>query len=147
VFALSPDAFGNGVVTRVIGNPVRSEIASLRRRRSASRSAAADPLLVFGGSLGAARLNTVLHTRWRGSPAASTSTYAISRRALVDSARRAYRGGGGGRARHALHRGHGGEYGWADLVICRAGALSPGPSWPRPPGVGAILVPPAIAVR
>ncbi len=59
VYAAFPDAFGSGVVAQVIGNPVRAEIAALPppAERFALRSGAIR-ILVIGGSLGAARLNS-----------------------------------------------------------------------------------------
>lgn len=74
-FPESRDAFPRAVEVRVVGNPLRSEIASLDRtalRDEGCRAFGLDPtrrtILVTGGSLGAARLNEAaagLAHRWR----------------------------------------------------------------------------------
>ena len=126
----------------VIGNPVRREITLLPAPPSASpRAADRFALLIVGGSQGAARLNAIV-------------PFALARAEHVDLARRA------ASVRRALDRvraaqlrtgRHDGArlqpfiddmaeaYGWADLVICRAGALTV--SELAAAGVAAILVP------
>ncbi len=61
VYTAFPGAFGSGVVAHQIGNPVRTDIASLPPPavRFAYRSGAIR-ILVVGGSQGAARLNSVV---------------------------------------------------------------------------------------
>jgi UDP-N-acetylglucosamine--N-acetylmuramyl-(pentapeptide) pyrophosphoryl-undecaprenol N-acetylglucosamine transferase len=146
VFAAFPDAFGNGVVTRVIGNPVRREIAALPppAQRFAHRGGPIR-ILVFGGSLGAARLNAVLpHALARLAGRVEIDVRHQSGERWVESARRAY-GEAGVAARVTPYIEDMAEsYGWADLVICRAGALTV--SELAAAGVGAILVPLPIAV-
>ena len=151
VYAAFPNAFGRGVVTTVIGNPVRADIASLPppALRFADRSGAIR-ILVVGGSLGAARLNTVLpHTlaRLAGRIALEVRHQAGER--WLESARRAYAEAGvavSGAAVAGLTvrvtpyiDDMAAAYAWADLVICRAGALTI--SELACAGVGAILVP------
>ena len=57
----------------------------------------------------------------------------------IEAARASYAQAGVRADVRALHRGHGEAYAWADLVICRAGALTV--SELAAAGVGAILVP------
>lgn len=142
VLSAFPKAFPPGVKDEVVGNPVRAEILAqdppalrFARREGALR------LLVVGGSLGASRLNAVvpfavaqvaqaglvLHVRHqageRGFEAARTA-YAEARvpadiSPFIDDMARAYAD--------------------ADLVICRAGALTV--SELAAVGVASVLVP------
>jgi UDP-N-acetylglucosamine--N-acetylmuramyl-(pentapeptide) pyrophosphoryl-undecaprenol N-acetylglucosamine transferase len=141
VFAAFPDAFGNGVVTHVIGNPVRKEIAALPPPavRFANRSGAIR-VLVVGGSLGAARLNTVLpHALARLAGRISLDVRHQSGERWIDAARRAYAEAGVRAQVVPFIEDMAAAYAWADLVICRAGALTI--SELAAAGVGAILVP------
>lgn len=133
-----PGSFAAAVDARVTGNPIRAEIAALpapqpigdRRLR----------LLVFGGSQGAQALN-------EGVPAAL---------ALIDEDLRPEVRHQAGRDRHAAtaaaYRSHAVDaeivefiddmdaaYRWADLAICRAGALTV--SELMAAGLPAVLVP------
>lgn len=136
-----PESFGPGVRTRAIGNPVRREIAraAAPAERFAQRSG---PLrvLVVGGSQGATRLNGVVpfalarlavHTplevkhqageRWIGMARESYAQAALAAEVvpfIEDMAE---------------------AYAWADLVVCRSGALTI--SELAAVGVGSILVP------
>jgi UDP-N-acetylglucosamine--N-acetylmuramyl-(pentapeptide) pyrophosphoryl-undecaprenol N-acetylglucosamine transferase len=146
VYAAFPDAFGNGVVTHVIGNPVRREIASLPppAQRFAQRGGPIR-ILVFGGSLGAARLNGVLpHALARLAGRIAIDVRHQSGERWIDSTRRAYREAGVAARVTPYIEDMAEGYGWADLVICRAGALTV--SELAAAGVGAILVPLPIAV-
>jgi len=133
-----PAAFAAGEVT---GNPVRSEIASLAppAQRGVGQR---EPLrlLVLGGSLGALAINS-----------------------LVPEALALLNGGAGFEVRHQCGRQHEQQtrdnyakaavaasvepfiadmaqaYGWADFVVCRAGALTV--SELAAAGVGALLIP------
>ncbi|MEO7775402.1 MAG: undecaprenyldiphospho-muramoylpentapeptide beta-N-acetylglucosaminyltransferase [Steroidobacteraceae bacterium] len=143
VLTAFPDAFGAGVQTRVIGNPVRREIASLPppAERFATRSGAIH-LLVVGGSLGAARLNSVVPAALASVIANSTLRFDVRHQAgerWADAARASY-------ARAAVVADvapfiadMAEAYAWADLVVCRAGALTI--SELAAAGVGAVLVP------
>lgn len=142
VLSAFPKAFPPGVKDEVVGNPVRAEITAqeppavrFARRDGALR------LLVVGGSLGAARLNAVvpfavaqlaeagitLHVRHQAGERgidAARAAYAEARvpgevTPFIDDMARAYAD--------------------ADLVICRAGALTV--SELAAVGVASILVP------
>jgi UDP-N-acetylglucosamine--N-acetylmuramyl-(pentapeptide) pyrophosphoryl-undecaprenol N-acetylglucosamine transferase len=122
VLSAFPRAFPPGVEAQVVGNPVRAEIAMqpppaerFARREGALR------LLVVGGSLGASRLNAVVPFAL-----AQLATEGLTLRVRhqagergIDAARAAYAD--------------------ADLVICRAGALTI--SELAAVGVASILVP------
>jgi len=160
VFAAFPDAFGSGVAAQVIGNPVRADIAALAPPavRFAARSGAIR-LLVVGGSLGAARLNSIVPHALaqlanagivgKGDTAGMAGTAGTagihlevhhqSGERWIENARRAYFAAGV-RAQVAPYiEDMAAAYGWADLVLCRAGALTV--SELAAAGVGAILVP------
>jgi UDP-N-acetylglucosamine--N-acetylmuramyl-(pentapeptide) pyrophosphoryl-undecaprenol N-acetylglucosamine transferase len=141
VYTAFPGAFGNGVVAHQIGNPVRAEIASLPPPavRFAYRSGAIR-ILVVGGSQGAARLNSVVPhalARLAGSVRVEVRHQAGERG--EESARRAYAAALVPAEVSAFIEDMAEAYGWADLVICRAGALTV--SELACAGVGAILVP------
>jgi UDP-N-acetylglucosamine--N-acetylmuramyl-(pentapeptide) pyrophosphoryl-undecaprenol N-acetylglucosamine transferase len=121
-----PNSFGDRVHAVRVGNPVRPEIAAIAppERRYPGREGRAR-LLVFGGSQGAARLNAVL-------PAALAELPATLRPEVLHQT---------GNAGHAdtvqAYRSRGIEadvrpfiddmasaYGWADLAVCRSGALT-----------------------
>lgn len=128
----------NGVTT---GNPVRAAIASLAApaERFAARSGALR-LLVLGGSLGAEALNGAVPEALAALPAAARPQ--VWHQAGKRHAERT-------QARYREHAVDGrvepfiadmaAAYGWADLVICRAGALTVAEL--AAAGVGSILVP------
>jgi len=109
-----------------VGNPVRPEIAELPapETRCAGREGRAR-LLVFGGSLGARALNELV-------PAAIGSLAAGSRPEIrhqagsrtLETARRAYAQAGVEASVEAFIEDMAAAYAWADLVVCRAGALT-----------------------
>lgn len=141
VLAAFPDAFDRSIPVRVIGNPVRREFFDLPEpaARFAARSATIR-LLVVGGSQGAIKLNTIvpLTLARMGSRIAFDVRHQAGPR-WIDGARKSYA--------EARVRGEvtafiddiAAAYGWADLVICRAGALTI--SELAAAGVAAILVP------
>lgn len=144
VLAGFPGAFPAGVAARVIGNPVREDIAALPApaQRFAGRSGPVR-LLVVGGSLGAARLNAVLPqalaqlARDPAAPRFQVRHQAGEKHA--QAAREAYAAAGVeaevtpfiGDMCEALS--------WADLAVCRAGALTIAEL--AAAGLGAVLVP------
>jgi len=134
-------SFGAGVRARAIGNPVRREIISttLPAERFGARSG---PLriLVVGGSQGALRLNTVVPLAL----AAVGARLRIEVRHQAGSrwheaAERAYAAAGVSAQVVPFIEDMAAAYGWADLVVCRSGALTI--SELAAAGVGAILVP------
>jgi len=141
VFAAFPDSFPESVGCRTIGNPIRREIAEIPPP-AARWNGRAGPLrlLVLGGSLGALKLNEAV-------PAA-LGTLAPDARPVVrhqagertlDTAQEAYRAAGVDAEITAFIADMAAAYAWADLVICRAGALTV--SEVAAAGVAAVFVP------
>jgi UDP-N-acetylglucosamine--N-acetylmuramyl-(pentapeptide) pyrophosphoryl-undecaprenol N-acetylglucosamine transferase len=140
-----PGSFGSRIRALAIGNPVRADIAALaapplrfaeRERRSR--------LLVFGGSQGAQRLNSVV-------------PQALARVALEQRPQVRHQTGERGletaRAAYAQAQVEAevlpfiddmaAAYAWADLAVCRAGAMTV--TELQAAGLGAIFVPLAVA--
>jgi UDP-N-acetylglucosamine--N-acetylmuramyl-(pentapeptide) pyrophosphoryl-undecaprenol N-acetylglucosamine transferase len=136
-----PGSFSASVHARTIGNPVRADIAAIPEPQV--RFAGREPrarLLVFGGSQGAQRLNAVVPE--------ALSRLERARRPQVrhqagerglEAARAAY---------HALAveaevlpfiEDMAAAYAWADLALCRAGAMTIAEL--QAAGLGALLVP------
>jgi UDP-N-acetylglucosamine--N-acetylmuramyl-(pentapeptide) pyrophosphoryl-undecaprenol N-acetylglucosamine transferase len=136
-----PNSFGRGVKARAIGNPVRHDISAVPppAGRFAPRNGAVR-ILVIGGSQGAARLNAVVPfalARLAGSITFDVRHQAGER--WIDAGRQSY---ANARVRADVRpfiEDMAEAYGWADLVICRSGALTV--SELAAVGVGAILVP------
>jgi UDP-N-acetylglucosamine--N-acetylmuramyl-(pentapeptide) pyrophosphoryl-undecaprenol N-acetylglucosamine transferase len=136
-----PDSFGREVHARVIGNPVRRDISALSspQERFAGRSGPMR-LLVFGGSQGAARLNAVVPfalARLAGKVAFDVRHQAGER--WLDEGRASYARAGVRADVRPFIDDMAEAYAWADLVICRAGALTV--SELAAAGIGAVLVP------
>jgi UDP-N-acetylglucosamine--N-acetylmuramyl-(pentapeptide) pyrophosphoryl-undecaprenol N-acetylglucosamine transferase len=136
-----PGSFGGGVQARCIGNPVRADIAAAPQPavRFAGRDNPAR-VLVLGGSQGAQRLNRLLpealsliETRARPRVRHQTGERGL------EAALAAYA------AAHVVAEvlpfidDMAAAYTWADLAICRAGALTIGEL--QAAGLGAVLVP------
>lgn len=129
---------------RWVGNPVRPEIAALDSptARYAERDGAGEPLrlLVVGGSLGAQALNQAL-------PKAMALIPEQDRPRIVHQAgeahlpglRESYEAAGVQATCVAFVNDMAGAYEWADIVICRAGALTVAEL--AAAGVASILVP------
>ncbi|NLG75589.1 MAG: undecaprenyldiphospho-muramoylpentapeptide beta-N-acetylglucosaminyltransferase [Xanthomonadaceae bacterium] len=141
-----PASFPPHAKAQRVGNPVRREIAAIAppAQRFAERSGRLR-VLIFGGSQGAARLNAVV-------PAAFAMIDAAERPAIIhqagerhlDVAREMYAKHGVQADVRAFIDDMAEAYAWADLVICRAGALTV--SEIAAAGLGAVFVPFAAAV-
>jgi UDP-N-acetylglucosamine--N-acetylmuramyl-(pentapeptide) pyrophosphoryl-undecaprenol N-acetylglucosamine transferase len=136
-----PGSFGTDVQARTIGNPVRRDISTLPppAERFAGRTGPIR-VLVIGGSQGAARLNAVVPfalKRLSGSLAFDVRHQAGER--WVEAGRASYAQAGVRADVRPFIEDMSEAYAWADLVICRAGALTI--SELAAAGVGAILVP------
>jgi UDP-N-acetylglucosamine--N-acetylmuramyl-(pentapeptide) pyrophosphoryl-undecaprenol N-acetylglucosamine transferase len=136
-----PGSFGADIPAHAIGNPVRADIAAVAApaTRFAARSGAMR-LLVLGGSQGATRLNAVVPFAL----ARLTDTISIETRhqageRWLEPARTNYASAGVRASVVPFIDDMAAAYAWADLVICRAGALTV--SELAAVGVGAILVP------
>ncbi len=139
-----PGSFGPGVVARDIGNPVREEFFALPAPalRFALRDAGIR-ILVIGGSQGAARLNSTVPAALALLAARThAGRYLVRHQAGergLEAARAAYAAAGVAGEVLPFIDDVAVAYGWADLVVCRAGALTV--SELAAVGVGAILVP------
>ncbi|MGD9598921.1 MAG: undecaprenyldiphospho-muramoylpentapeptide beta-N-acetylglucosaminyltransferase [Steroidobacteraceae bacterium] len=141
VLTAFPDAFDAAQPARVIGNPVRPEFFALGAPadRAAGRGAVLR-LLVVGGSQGATKLNAVVPfavARLAGSVRFEVRHQAGPR--WIDAARKSYADAGADAKVMAFIDDIAEAYAWADLVICRSGALTV--SELAAAGVASILVP------
>ena len=130
-----------GARSRFIGNPVRRELLQLPppSRRWAQRSGSLR-LLVLGGSLGAKPLNDVMPRFLNGLPADQRpAVWHQTGDQHIGQVRHRYQQAGlEARVDPFIHD-MAAAYGWADLVLCRAGALTVAELMAV--GIGAILVP------
>jgi UDP-N-acetylglucosamine--N-acetylmuramyl-(pentapeptide) pyrophosphoryl-undecaprenol N-acetylglucosamine transferase len=146
VFEAFPGSFAPGRRAIATGNPVRQAIVDLPPpRERLARRGGPGRLLVVGGSLGAKALNELVpqalalipeDERPKVRHQAGQQTLEVARQAYADA---------GVEAEVTPFIDDMAEaYGWADLVVCRAGALTV--SELAAAGVGAILVPYPFAV-
>ena len=143
VLTAFPGAFAPGVAVREIGNPVRSDIVALPdpAQRFAGRCGPIR-LLIVGGSLGAARLNSMVPQALAEAQRRGTVEFDVRHQAgerLLESARAAYVQTRVRAQVSAFIEDIAAAYAWADLIICRAGALTV--SELAAAGLGAVLVP------
>lgn len=136
-----PGSFGGDVITRCTGNPVRTDLAQLPapEQRLAERNGRLR-VLVVGGSLGAQVFNQQV-------PAALAQMAEGDRPDVrhqcgeknLDAARSAYEQSGVEARLEPFIKDMAEAYDWADVVLCRSGALTVSELCAA--GVGAILVP------
>lgn len=133
-----PDAFP-GKET-VVGNPVRSEITDLPppRERFKARGDAIH-LLVLGGSQGARALNEAVPQALRQLHGATIEIRHQCGEKMRDDASRAYEAAGVAASIEPFIADMAAAYAWADMVVCRAGALTLAEVCAA--GVGSVLVP------
>jgi len=141
-----PGSFSGRVTTRVVGNPVRPDIFALAEpeQRLAGRTG---PLrvLVLGGSQGALALNVTVAQAMALLPAdGRPEIYHQAGRATLARAEAAYADACVQARVEAFIDDMAAAYGWADLVICRSGALTVAEL--AAAGVGSILIPYPAAV-
>ncbi len=130
-----------------VGNPVRAEIAAVqapderfgqRGNRSTVR------LMIFGGSQGAKVLNEIVPAALALITALEIEIWHQTGRSGVEATVAAYAGNGMDARIEPFISDMAEAYGWADLVICRAGALTIAEL--AAVGVGSVLVPYPAAV-
>jgi UDP-N-acetylglucosamine--N-acetylmuramyl-(pentapeptide) pyrophosphoryl-undecaprenol N-acetylglucosamine transferase len=144
VLTAFPSAFPNLRKARLIGNPVRRDIAELPppAQRFAGREGAIR-LLVVGGSLGAMRLNNTVPRALALLAGAGTAPGFVVRHQTgdkhLDATRAVYAESGITAEVSAFITDMAEALAWADLVICRAGALAIAEL--AAAGVAALLVP------
>jgi len=139
-----PKALANG---RLVGNPIREAITHLdapeqRMNERATENAAALRVLVLGGSLGAAALNETLPAAValiREQGQVSLDIWHQTGKRHIDAARGLYDERGVIARVDAFIDDMADAYRWADVIVCRSGALTV--SEIAAAGVGAILVP------
>lgn len=136
-----PGSFGPARRAQLTGNPVRPEISALAApEERLSGRAGAVRLLVLGGSLGAQALNESLPAALaRVAPEDRPEVRHQAGRGKDEATRAAYAAAGVAAEVTPFLEEMAAAYGWADLVICRAGALTVAEL--AAAGIGAILVP------
>ena len=140
-----PGSFDKKFRARFVGNPVRAEIAAVPQpaARFAGRSGRAR-LLVFGGSLGAQRLNAMVPLALAQlDPATRPQVRHQAGERGIDAARTAYREARVEAEVTPFIEDMATAYGWADVAVCRAGAMTIAEL--QAAGLGALLVPLPIA--
>lgn len=136
-----PDSFAAALRPATVGNPVRPEIASLPPPvvRFAAHDAPAR-LLVLGGSQGARALNEgVPRVLATFDPASRPQVRHQCGEQMVERATQAYAQAGIDARLEPFIADMAEAYAWADLVVCRAGALTLAELCAA--GVGSVLVP------
>jgi UDP-N-acetylglucosamine--N-acetylmuramyl-(pentapeptide) pyrophosphoryl-undecaprenol N-acetylglucosamine transferase len=141
-----PGSFGARVHASTIGNPVREDIAAIAApaERFAGRRESRARLLVFGGSQGAQRLNTVLpQAIAKLKPQDRPQVLHQSGARGLESTRAAYLEAKVEAEVLPFIDDMAKTYAWADLAVCRAGAMTVAEL--QAAGLGAIFVPLPIA--
>jgi UDP-N-acetylglucosamine--N-acetylmuramyl-(pentapeptide) pyrophosphoryl-undecaprenol N-acetylglucosamine transferase len=140
-----PGSFPPGARAQTVGNPVRADIAALPAPES--RFAGREPrsrLLVFGGSQGAQRLNTVLpQALARLAPEQRPQVRHQAGERGLEAARAAYQEAHVEAEVSAFIDDMAQAYAWADFAVCRAGAMTVAEL--QAAGLGAVFVPFALA--
>ena len=136
-----PGSFGAKVPARAIGNPVRTDIAALPapQMRFAGRQGRSR-LLVFGGSQGALRLNAMVpQALARVAPEIRPQVRHQTGERGLEAARAAYTEAQVEAEVLPFIDDMAAAYGWADLAVCRAGAMTVAEL--QAAGLGAVFVP------
>ena len=121
-----PGSFNSSVTAETVGNPVREDIAAVAppAERYAGRTGPLR-LLVLGGSQGALALNTTVPAALAILPAADRPVVRHQcGSATIDVTREAYAAAGVDAELEPFIEDMAAAYGWADIVVCRAGALT-----------------------
>ena len=123
VLAAFPSAFGNKA--KLVGNPVRQDLTELAspQQRYSVRTGKLN-LLVVGGSLGAAALNDVLPKALANLPAGQFEVVHQAGEKHIAALQANYEAAGVDADAKAFINNMAEMYAWADVVICRAGALT-----------------------
>lgn len=142
-----PNTFKHLKHAQAVGNPVRRDIAQLPAPnvRLVDRQDEAVRVLVVGGSLGAQALNHTVPQALKQMPESLRPiVFHQAGTRNIDDAREQYHKAGIEAQVEPFIEDMAQAYGWADLVICRAGALTIAEL--SAAGVGSILVPYPYAV-
>ena len=121
--AAFPSAFGNKA--KLVGNPVRQDLTELAspQQRYSVRTGKLN-LLVVGGSLGATALNDVLPKALANFPAGQFEVVHQAGEKHIAALQANYEAAGVDADAKAFINNMAEMYAWADVVICRAGALT-----------------------
>ena len=141
VFEAFPQSFSDNSAVKAVGNPVRADILALPlpANRMSDREGAVR-ILVLGGSQGALILNEYVPTELMA--LAESVEIEVRHQAgsnTLDVARKNYARAGFSFSIDAFIGDMADAYGWADIVICRAGALTV--SELAAAGLASVLVP------
>ncbi len=137
VLCAFPAAFEGAVH---VGNPVRAEISALANKAREFEPKSSFNLLILGGSLGAKAINEIMPQALANLPESlSIQVRHQTGQAHEDSTQEAYRSLNVEGEVTAFIADMASAYEWADLVICRAGALTV--SEITAAGVASILIP------
>ena len=120
-----PGAFGGDTVTRCTGNPVRADLAALPHPAERPERDGPVRILVLGGSRGALAINQTMPAALAQLPA--TQKVAVTHQCgsdHVEATRQAYQQAGVEADVVPFIDDMAGAYAAADLVVCRAGALT-----------------------
>jgi UDP-N-acetylglucosamine--N-acetylmuramyl-(pentapeptide) pyrophosphoryl-undecaprenol N-acetylglucosamine transferase len=139
-----PDSFPRARNAVTTGNPVRASITALGDPKQRLAARAGFRLLVFGGSRGARTLNACVPEAAAALEISGLEVWHQTGPDGVGSTRARYEAGGIKARVVPYIDDMAGAYAWADLVICRAGAITVAEI--AAAGVGAILVPYPYAV-
>lgn len=139
-----PEAFSESIGAEYVGNPVRQDIMAISAPAERIRMQGALRLLVVGGSLGAQALNELVPQALAKLDADKLLGGAAQVRHQAggnkrDAAAAAYRNAGVEAQVDGFIEDMAAAYEWADLVICRAGAMTIAEI--SAAGVASILVP------
>jgi UDP-N-acetylglucosamine--N-acetylmuramyl-(pentapeptide) pyrophosphoryl-undecaprenol N-acetylglucosamine transferase len=140
-----PGSFDKKLGARFVGNPVRADIAAIPEpaARFAGRSGRAR-LLVFGGSQGAQRLNAMVpQALSRLDPARRPDVRHQAGERGIEAARSAYQDAQVEADVTPFIDDMAAAYAWADVAVCRAGAMTIAEL--QAAGLGALLVPLPVA--
>ena len=123
VLAAFPSAFERRA--ELVGNPVRAEITQLPapEKRYGQRTGKLN-LLVVGGSLGAQALNDVLPKALANLPKAAFNVVHQAGEKHITALQANYQAAAVAAETKAFINNMAEQYAWADVVICRAGALT-----------------------
>lgn len=143
VYTAFPDVFKSSVDAIEIGNPVRTEIEAIENPNSRMQRTGPCRLLVVGGSRGAHSLNTTV-PQAAARCSAPISVWHQTGEADYQSTNEAYQAAQIDARVSPFIDQIVAAYSWADLIICRAGAMTV--SELAAAGLGSILVPYPYAV-
>ncbi len=119
-----PRSFAPSVHARCTGNPVREAIAGIAPPSAREHRDGSLRVLVVGGSLGARSLNTFVPPAVAGLRGIAVDVWHQAGRAAVDDTTARYRALGIDARVAAFIEDMPAAYAWADLVVCRAGAMT-----------------------